>query len=205
MSINLSVIDKRVFDNRCNWDGSPYQIVVDGQSCLSDVLAKIKSKAGQDKIGMLSILAHGYGRKGADGKEYGGFGVEFCKEDITLKTAKDFSVLRELFADTALGIELIGCGAAAQYRFKTAEGRWVVGFGWRLCKLIAASAKTGVKASTELQKVSIGDYYYTRRVHGVPTKVTVKCADAGAWEGQVWIFTPDGKHRKAGTSTRVAK
>ena len=52
------------------------------------------------------------------------------------QTVKQFGVLRGIFASKALGIELIGCGAAAQYRFKTAAGGWAIGFGWQLCKAL---------------------------------------------------------------------
>ena len=200
MATNISVIDKRVHHRRCDWGiggPSPDRLVVDASSGLADILTKIKKAAGQDKVVMLSILAHGFGQKGADGKMYGGFGVEFCKENINLQTVKQFGVLRGIFASKTLGIELIGCGAAAQYRFKTAAGGWAIGFGWRLCKALAAATQTGVKASSELQDVDLKRYAYTIRVRGLPTQVTDTCADPGKWEGQVWIFTPDGRVSKA--------
>lgn len=71
--------------------------------------------------------------------------------------------------------------------------------------MIAAFADTGVKASTQLQDVDLVTISYTERVNGVPKKVKGKCVDPGAWKGQVWIFTPDGKHKMAATGTRVAK
>lgn len=206
MATHISVIDKRVHHRRCDWGTAPPapdRMVVDGTSVLADVLAKVKTAAGQDKVVMLSILAHGFGQKAADGKMYGGFGVEFCKDNINLDTAKQFQVLRGMFTSKTLGIELIGCGAAAQYRFKSAQGHWVTGFGWRLCKALAAFTQTGVKASSALQDVDLKSYAYTTRVRGLPQEVTDTCADPGKWEGQVWIFTPDGQVRKApGTSSK---
>jgi hypothetical protein len=206
VATHISVIDKRVHHRRCDWGiaaVAPDRMVVDGSSALADVLAKIKTAAGQDQLVMLSILAHGFGHKAADGKMYGGFGVEFCKENIDLQTVKQFQALRGMFASKTLGIELIGCGAAAQYRFKTAAGGWITGFGWRLCKALAAFTQTGVKASSELQDVDLKRYAYAIRVRGLPTEVSDTCADPGKWEGQVWIFTPDGQVRKApGTASK---
>lgn len=199
MGVKISIIDKRVHHRLCAWGiaaPGPTRIVVDSSSVLADVLIKVKNAAGRGKISLLSITAHGFGRQDAKGRMHGGFGVEFCKDTINLKTVRQFRKLRGMFDNKALGIELVGCAAAGNHRLTTAQGKSVAAFGWRMCKELAGHTLTGVKASTDMQDLDLKRYSYVKRVHGIPTNKTDTCADPGKWEGQVWIFAPNGTVRK---------
>ena len=63
------------------------------------------------------------------------------------------------------GIKLIGCGAAAQYRFRVTPKGWEYkqGFGKNLCKKLAEITGASVRGSDALQDVEIGENPKTYR------------------------------------------
>lgn len=163
---------------------------------MKHLFQQMKTNVGRNKITMLSIFAHGYAEPGEDGKLYDGFGMQFCKEDLIMETAYNFAMLDGFFANKELGITLSGCGVTAQQRFRAENGDTMIGFGERLCKGIAQAASTGVKASTSLQVTETDPDQVRRNNRGLP-ELFRGCTDPGPWEGEVWIFTPDGKKAKA--------
>jgi len=209
--IDIDVLDTRLTDTGvmwyCDWShgGDPNRrVLVDGSTTLDGFLQRIRNRVDQGKIGVLSILAHGYGRyEYRDAKQekrkalHPGFGIEFGSDDILPGTVDRFKTLNGLFAGTGVGIKLMGCGAAAQYRFRVApNGPYEMGFGKDLCKKLAAVTGASVMASEALQDVQIDTQPRTYR-WGNDIQTIPACASFGDWEGQVWIFSPNGDMAKA--------
>lgn len=192
---NIVVIDRRLGEDVINYGASSHQLIqVDVSTPMPELMRRIKAVVDtpRDKIGMLIIAAHGYAYKSTNGKSYDGFGMQLCAEDLDMQSVHFFRALDGLFESPELGITLLGCGVAAQERVATTEGV-KMGFGERLCKAIAAGAATGVMASTSVQDISQG--HLTQRIRGQIK--TMDVVDPGAWEGDVWIFRPDGSKTKA--------
>ena len=167
-TINITVIDKRVHDCLKYPAPAPYHFVVDGKILMKHLFEQIKTNVGRNKITMLTIVAHGYAERGKDGKVYDGFGMVFCKEDLIMETAYNFAMFDGFFASKELGITLLGCGVAAQQRFRAENGETMIGFGESLCKAIAQAASTGVKASTSRQVMDIDKDQVRRNNRGLP-------------------------------------
>jgi hypothetical protein len=192
---NIVAVDRRLATNVVGFGPSAHHtIVVDQATPMPDLMRRIKSVVDypRTKIGMLIIAAHGYAERGADGKAHDGFGMQLCKEDLDMQSVHYFRALEGLFESHDLGITLLGCGVAAQERVSMAGGVSRVGFGERLCKAIAVATVTGVMASSNLQNVTSGQL--TQRING--RIETLDTMDPGPWEGNVWIFTPDGTKKR---------
>jgi hypothetical protein len=207
----------------CEWlkGGAPNRrFRVDEDTPLDTFLLSVKSflknKSASDnwvyEIGVLRILAHGLAlceyknrddyRKaqgkcnpqGKDVKAHLGFGIEFCKDGINLETVEKFKSLNGLFyRQDAVGIELIGCGAASEESFFSYPNSTVKEqtFGNRLCKKLAEVTGTCVKASEAVQTVQGDPNIYTLR-RGNKVETVSGCVRWGDLTGQVWIFKPDG-------------
>jgi hypothetical protein len=219
--INLDVLDKRLTSDKIEWycewvkGGDPERrIRVDQDTPLDSFLESVKrllkNKSTKDraayKIGVLTILAHGYGRceyKNAKAYAKGsctikqvhaGFGIKFCKDDINLQTVEKFKLLNGLFKnEDDIGIKLLSCGAAAEERFHVFPNSADVeqGFGKRLCKRLAAVTGTCVMASEAIQEVDIDPNKRTYR-WGADVQTVSSCARFKGLIGQVWIFHPNG-------------
>jgi len=192
----ITVIDTRLAEGLSEY-GVPTvrePIKVDGTTPLAEMMRKIKSAVDYPrvKIEMLIIAAHGYAERGLDKRAHDGFGMQLCAEDLDMESVHWFRALEGQFASRELGITLLGCGVANQVRVKTSGGT-KMGFGERLCSAIARATMTGVVAATETQSGFSG--VETRRVGGRIKDVPV--FRPGSWEGDVFIFTPDGMKTKA--------
>lgn len=207
-AIDIDVLDTRLTDDGIEWycewtkGGDPNRrILVNGDTPLDQFLATVKSRIGGSKIGVLSILTHGFGEYEYKDREktkvktiHGGFGMEFCKEHIKLNTVERFKELKGLFNSQDVGIKLKGCAAAAEYRFRVApnSAEFKEGFGKKLCNKLANVTGASVMASDRLQDVTIDEEAKTYRwANDIRTIKT--CVSFGAWEGNVWVFKPDGK------------
>jgi hypothetical protein len=189
------VIDTRLAQDVVNLKQSPYQLIrVDETTPMPDMMRQVKAAVDypKKKIRMLTIAAHGYAIETPGGTKHDGFGMQLCREDLDLNSVHFFRMLEGLFESRDLGITLLGCGVAAQERVRTGSGVQM-SFGERLCKAICAGTSTGVMASTSVQKIWEGTITQRRRGN----IETVKAFDAGEWEGDVWIFRPDGSKTKA--------
>jgi hypothetical protein len=153
---------------------------------------------------VLSILAHGFGEytykdsmKKFEAAIEPGFGVEFGRDNIVMETVERFKALKGLFSSAGVGIKLMGCGVAAQYRFRvTPVGReYKQGFGKDLCKKLAEVTGASVMGSDALQTVEIDENPKTYR-WGSDIQTINSCDRFGKWEGQVWVFSPNGKVEK---------
>lgn len=90
----------------------------------------------------------------------------------------------------------MGCGIAAQYRFRVApNGGYKQGFGKDLCKKLAATTGASSMASDALQEVVIDSNARTYR-WGNDVQTIKSCARFGNWKGQVWTFSPKGEVQK---------
>lgn len=208
-TINLDVLDTRLtaegVEWYCEWTkgGDPKRrITVNGSTPLDMFLDTVKSRLGESKLGTLTLLAHGFGEYEYSDREkkrikaiHGGFGMEFCKDNINLGTVDKFVKLKGLFAGSdKIGIKLLGCAAAAEYRFKVAPrtNEYKTGFGKKLCKKLAEVTNTCVMASESLQGAEIDTQERTYR-WGYDIQTIKSCVKFKHWEGIVWIFHPNGK------------
>jgi hypothetical protein len=195
---NITVTDTRLAQRLVNYGASHQRhIQVDAKTSMPELMRKIKESLDypNNKIAMLIIAAHGYSVTGMDGGHFQGFGMQLCDTGLDIKSVHFFRALDGLFADADLGITLLGCGAAAQSRVITKNGGVEMGFGERLCKAMAQATSTGVMASSDVQRAEFGEI--TERIKG--NVATTQVIDPGGWEGDVWIFKPDGTKIKVTT------
>jgi len=208
--INIDVLDTRLTDEGvewyCEWTRGGDQnrrILVDGNHPLDLFLQTVQTRVGNNKLGVLSILAHGFGhyeykdpQKKIKKAIHPGFGVEFGSENIVMETVDRFKALNGLFSNSGVGIKVMGCGVAAQYRFRVApNGAYDQGFGKDLCKKLAAVTGASVMAADALQDVVIDTNPQTYR-WGNDVQTIKSCARFGNWKGQVWTFSPEGNVQK---------
>jgi hypothetical protein len=192
--MNIVVIDTRLAQDVVNLKVSSYHLIrVEETTPMPDMMRQIKNVVDypKKKIDMLTIAAHGYAERARDGTTHDGFGMQLCREDLDMSSVHYFRMLEGLFESRDLGITLLGCGVAAQRRVVTGGGV-KMGFGEKLCKAICAGTSTGVMASTSVQDITAGTITQRRRGR----IETVKAFDPGNWEGEVWIFRPDGSRTK---------
>jgi hypothetical protein len=193
--MNIVVIDKRLAEDVVNFGAPSHQLIrVDGATPMPNMMRQIRNAVDypKSKIRMLIIAAHGYAEEAIDKTTHDGFGMQLCQEDLDMNSVHFFRMLDGLFESHELGITLLGCGVAAQKRVMTKNGP-KMGFGEKLCKAICAGTATGVMASTSVQKIFQGQI--TQRIRDQIETVTA--LDPGPWEGDVWIFRPDGSKTKA--------
>jgi len=208
--VNVSVLDDRTDESRvnkrCEWirssGSSEFRIVVNESTLLDTFFANVKKRLGEDnKIGTLSILCHGYGRYQYPDEERkkkphirGGFGLEFCKEGVTLANAKSFAALKGAFDPEKATIMIVGCAAAVEETFNVVPSgkEKATSFGRKMCLAIAKATGALVVASTSFQDIDVNELTYVVREKGLPVEKTEKCVDPGRWEGKVWAFAPNG-------------
>jgi hypothetical protein len=203
--IDVDVLDTRLTDDGIEWycewtkGGDPNRrILVNGDTPLDGFLEDVKKRLKGRKLGVLSLLAHGWGQwEYADKamqkkvKLHGGFGMEFCKEGLIRETVDRFKALNGLFNSSDMGIKLMGCDVAAEYRFRVAPGgSFKDGFGKQLCFKLAEVTQTGIIASDSIQAAEIDSNPRTYR-WGNDIRTIKSCVKFGSWEGNVWIFRPN--------------
>ncbi|MCQ8104403.1 hypothetical protein NP590_09840 [Methylomonas sp. SURF-2] len=208
--VNVSVLDDRTdqsrINKRCEWirnsGTSEFRIVVNESTLLDKFFTDLKKRLGDDnKIGTLTILCHGFGRyqypdeeRKKSPKIRGGFGLEFCKEGVTLANAHLFTELKGAFEPEKAAIMIVGCGAAVEETFNVVPSgkEKASSFGRKMCIAIAKASGALVVASTSFQDIDVNEVTYLKRERGVPVEKTEKCLDPGRWEGKVWAFAPNG-------------
>ena len=145
----------------CNFD-TPLSWFVGYSSGYADSIRKEKND-----VVYLKIMAHGYYTSGS-----GGYGLQFCKEDIVLST---LAKLLGLHGKFAAGVDVLACGAAA---IAPASGA-TEGNGAILCRRLAMSLATNVTASDTPQLYGKG----TGPKDGI---------DFGKWQGNVFTWDKKG-------------
>ena len=194
----IRIIDSRVgksFDPPL-----PTDIVCGPRSDLELVFADVLDQAFTRKIGTMIIMSHAFYETDDTGAERFGFGVELGRQNIYLHNAAAlFGRFAGKFAEPKRGIELRGCGPAARSEFTATRGgapMLRVGDGIQLCQLIADSAMTGVRASSDAQP-GICRVVPTSRTTRSGASITTSSGDEvalckeGVWSGNVWQFSPN--------------
>lgn len=188
----MAVIELRVLDTRigARFDKPrPSDIVVGSTTSLSDIIDKIVSGVGSNQLSKLSICCHGY-ESGIENEETamsrpgGGFGLELGADDLTWQTVSAFSALDGTFTSGGI-LEIYACAAAED----TTDGTGFTGNGRLLMRELAGNANATVRASDAIQN-------YTAGVTGIGPFTWYSGVDFGDWEGNVWLFLPDGSRKK---------
>lgn len=144
---------------------------------LSELVSRLNILSEQfGKIESLQIMAHGIEEDGE-----GGFGIELCKDNLTQDTVHQLRPLQGKVDK----IVLLSC-AAAQV---ASNRRGSDGDGELLCKRIAMTTRSWVKASTYEQEYKVWSW---EKSWGT---------DFGNWEGDCWWFSPHGMKYKADMTT----
>jgi hypothetical protein len=197
-TINVTLLDTRAGKVLANQ--KPDDRVLGPADSMIKVFDDLGRKFGKtgNKIGILGIIAHGYVEFAADGSTLGGFGIQFCSEDILEGNVREFDRLRRAFVSrSSVGIELIGCSVAATSTAPT-PGTPTVGDGVRLCQMMADAAQTCVRVSPDDQQIGGG---LTRRRKPGTNSIEIEEVELpinpGPWEGRVWVFKPGGKNKWA--------
>lgn len=157
-----------------------FNFKVNAQYPISGLIQTINASVAAS-ISRLMIMCHGY-----ESTDTGsacipmslGFGLQLCKEDLTLSNV---SVMNG-FYDSVEDIILYACGPANTAPF--AQGTY--GDGRRFCSEMAAYTNANVYASDVTQFYDNLKYDPTRLV------CEVIPINFGQWEGNVYRFSPDG-------------
>jgi hypothetical protein len=181
--INLRVLDTRI-GGRFNRPKST-DIIVGSTTPLGQVVDRIVTAVGSNKLRTLSICCHGYEAGVADERAAmsyngGGFGLELGGDNLTWDTVSAFSPLYGKFASGAV-MDVYSCAAAQD----SSGGQGFTGNGRLLMRELAGYIGAIVRASDTPQEYTAGvvDLYVVSWYEGV---------DFGEWEGNVWLFHPDG-------------
>jgi hypothetical protein len=167
---------------------APNTYRVNGSVPLNDALAWIATYARMHGgLSQLSIMCHGFqggmydGKAGVSVMELG-FGLQLCREGLTLSTVARTGRLKGLVKL----IILYACGPArtrAGFEGTAADGR-------AFCRELAAWTGAEVLAAVETQ------YYLNEPRAGLIKRLFRIGADDtinfGGWEGQLYRFSPDG-------------
>src|SRR5262249_58492701 len=105
---------------------------------------------------------------------YGGYGLEFGNDRLTLATVAAFGRLRGAFTEGGI-LVVFGCAAAERGPYL---GERLSGDGPGLLAALAKLAGAPVRAADTLQDVVYNFY--------------LKSADRGAWRGRTFLFHPHG-------------
>ena len=185
----ITLFDKRSDDKPggqlLNPAPKPYHFEVTPTDKVKTVLDSVAKVVGTDTIRILSLYAHGYVAKDRRGHEHGGFGIQFGT-GLYQSTVSAFEVLGGKFS-SQIGIELVGCAVAVQDGYRDPLDNATSG-GKDLCFAIARAARTAVRASSSDQKF----HYGPKEGQDGGQQYT----DPGPWEGDVWIFKPNGEVEK---------
>ena len=197
-AIQMRAMDYRVA-SKIN-DRGPYDVLVTESMSVAGAVSAIVSKIGSHKVSRLTLISHGYNEivEGNEvpaysvsvvlpgppdvsqppanfSKVYGGYGLEFGNDDLSMETAPAFGRLDGAFTDGGL-IVVFGCAAAGSGPYLNQR---LTGDGPALMKALARFAGVPVRASDSLQDVKFNFYLGT--------------ADRGPWNGRTFLFMPDGR------------
>jgi hypothetical protein len=186
MSSSMLVHDTRLSGTAPTIAPNTYR--VNGSTSLKDALSWIATYARKSGgLDQLSIMCHGYeggvhdGRVGVSTMDLG-FGLQFCREGLTLGNVDLAGRLDGLVEI----IILYACGPAntrAGFEGTSADGR-------EFCRELAGWTGAEVLAAIETQ------YYLKEPRSGLIKRLFRIGADDtinfGNWEGQLYRFSPDG-------------
>ena len=185
--IVLRVLDTRIgarFDKP-----KPSDIIVGSATKLDKIIESIVKGVGTNRLRTLSVCCHGYEAGVADQRAAmsyigGGFGLELGADNLTWETVSAFSPLNGKFASDGI-LEIYSCAAAAD----SSGGNGFTGNGMLLMRELAGYVGASVRASDTIQE-------YTHGVDSLFGFSWYNGVDFGEWEGNVWLFTPDGSRKR---------
>jgi hypothetical protein len=209
LPINMRVLDGELGDKIS--DAGSHDFVVPNTFMINDVVVRIRARAGCNPINSLTLICHGIGImvygdrdvtetgrtvvlpgiKRSDPSEsicrvYGGYGLRLGKEDLGLKNVCSFAALRGHFSSNGV-IIIFGCAAADTGPTLTyPDGSNLTGDGPKLMRILASHTGASVIAAARIQNAYQNWY--------------LKTADRVAFNGDTYLFTPDGRQMRNAAS-----
>lgn len=181
-------------------DPQPQDVLVTKSMSVADAVTAILAKSGGQPLSRLTLISHGWGvlmeaniseefkvsvptpgpsnvSRAAPNvsRIYGGYGLEFGRDNLDMGTVSAMGGLRGRFTDGGI-IVVFGC-AAADTGPNISDH--MSGGGPALMKAISRFAGVPVRASDSLQEVPVNWYLGT--------------ADRGNFVGRTFLFKPDGQ------------
>jgi hypothetical protein len=199
-SIHVRVMDTGVAPRLYNM--MPQDVIVTDKMSVADAVGAILTKCMSTPMNRLTILAHGYAeivegdtapsysasvqipKAGSSrtsvspktySRVYGGYGLSFGRDDVSMTTVPEFGRLRGHFTEGAI-IVVFGCAAADRGPYLNER---LTGDGPGLMKALASWAGVPVRASDSLQEVPVDMFSHV--------------ADRGPWAGRTLLFMPGGR------------
>ena len=195
MSINVIAHDLRLEGRTPAVTSSCVSFEVDEDTPIQQFFDRCRSIAYEnDGIGTLSIMAHGLELRFAGEVLGGGYGIQFCRDLITLNNVNLFALL----ADKVRHIDLHVCYAAAvspdvhhvDVGHPETSEVWS-GDGNELCRQMAIRSQVSVTASSDLQA------YGENEGGGPPvfgnSLYTIGDMHFDEWEGTVLTYNSSGE------------
>lgn len=190
--MELRVLDTRIGARFRN--PRPSDIIVGSATPFSTMFRRINAALGSHKISRLSICCHGYEWGVADprvamSRMGGGFGLQLGATDLKWDSVSEFGALNGKFASGGM-LDIYACAAAED----TSDGTGFTGNGRLLMRELAGWTGATVRASDTIQEYHHG--VVTTTLFGYVISSDYAGVDFGEWEGNVWMFTPDGHRRR---------
>lgn len=196
----MAVIELRLMDRRVApryREPRPSDVIVGEEMSLAEVFGRIVRAVGSNRLSKLYMSCHGIEAGVADPRRTmsrvgGGFGLSLGWEDLTLRNVSAFQALRGKFAPGGM-IDLYACAAA-----DNSSTTGFVGDGRLLMQEIAGHTGAFVRASDAVQifrRSSAPNSWL-----GLPLQPIHMGIDLGPWEGNVWVFAPDGSAPRLDTA-----
>jgi hypothetical protein len=168
--------DERLSGSTPNWDGvSGFSVSKD--DTIERILGWVRTAyRWHGQMEELGILAHGYVQMYGGDIGYGGYGVQFGKEDIQTTNVHKWRAVRGM----AKRIILYACNTADVDPIANLIGRGG-GDGRQLCRQLATESDTPVLAAVRTQQYNrSSNPFHWREIK------------FGNWEGPVYLFLPNG-------------
>jgi hypothetical protein len=201
-AIQIRALDTRVASKLTNRE--PADVIVTERITVADAVTAILRNLGVNQLSRLTLIMHGFGvlmegNRAPDFrlsvplpnqlnvsrpvanfcKIYGGYGLEFGRDQLSLGTVAPFARLKGKFTSGGL-LVIFGCAAAdSGPDLGTIKGERLSGNGPQLLRQLALLTGAPVRAADSLQQVT--------------TNWMMGSADRGPWTGRTFLFMPDGR------------
>jgi hypothetical protein len=192
----MAAVELRILDTRIGARfrrPRPSDIIVGTATPLTRLFERVTSALGSNRLSCLSICCHGYEAGVADDRVAmsrmgGGFGLQLGQDDLTFDTVGAFSALAGKFGGGGQ-MDIYACAAA-----EDSSSTGFTGNGRLLMRELAGQIAATVRASDSVQTYNHG--VVTTTLFGIPVYSEYEGVDFGEWEGNVWLFLPDGSRRQ---------
>lgn len=192
----MAAVELRVLDTRIGARFKrprPTDIIVGTSTTLTRLFDRVTAALGSNRLSRLSVCCHGYEGGVADermamSRMGGGFGLQLGQDDLTFDTVGAFNALSGRFMAGGQ-MDIYACAAA-----EDSSSTGFTGNGRLLMRELAGQINATVRASDSIQLYNHG--VVTTTVFGIPVFSEYEGVDFGDWEGNVWLFLPDGSRRQ---------